>query len=164
MKLIGIAVILAACVMAGYSESRKLSLRAEQLEKFIQFITNAKTEIRYSAMPVHQIVEKHSEGMRLLSKCAEYCGTGLEFPAAWKRGVQEGTAGLGLKKEDLKVMREFGEGLGATDLDGQLAHCELYLQMVSSRLEDAKKEKATKSKLYLMLGVSAGLAAALLLW
>ena len=162
--MIGIVVILAACVMAGYTESHKLALRVDQLEKFLQFITNAKTEIRYSAVPVRQIVDKHREGMRLLSKCVEYCGAGMEFSAAWKRGVQEGTAGLGLKKEDLEVMKEFGEGLGMTDLDGQLAHCELYRHLVSSRLEEAQKEKGAKSKLYLMLGVSAGLAAALLLW
>lgn len=144
-------------------EARKLGVRVTQLEKFLAFLSCARTEIRYSALPVEQVVEKHGGGLCFLTLCAKYCRQGESFPAAWQKGVEEGTRGLGLQPKDLELIQEFGNGFGATDLEGQLSHCQLYIDLVGGELSQAKEEKAKKSKLYFMLGIFGGLAAALLL-
>ena len=159
----GIIIVAAACVLAGYMESRRLGTRVKELEKFMAFLSAAKTEIRYSAVPVERIVAKHGKELKFLALCGTYCAAGERFHDAWLHGVEAGTAGTGLNAKDLDYIRDFGGGFGATDLEGQLAHCQLYLEFIGGALAEAKEEKAQKSRLYLMLGIFGGLAAALLL-
>lgn len=144
-------------------ESRKLSIRVTQLEGFLAFVSSARTEIRYSALPVEQILEKHGRNLRFLELCGIYYSNGEEFSRAWNHGLEKGTAGTGLREKELGFMRDFGQGFGATDLEGQLSHCQLYLDLIGGELTQAKEEKAQKSKLYFMLGIFGGLAAALLI-
>jgi len=162
LKLIGIMIVIAASTLVGYMESHKLSVRVEQLEAFWVFITAAKTEIRYTASPVDEIVRRHGN-MRLFTLCTEYCQSGSNFSDAWSDAVANGTKGLGLDDKDISLIHDFGAGFGTSDVEGQLAHCKLYAELITARLENAKEAKNRKAKLYFMLGVFAGMAVALLL-
>ena len=82
---------------------------------------------------------------------------GMNFQQAW-----EACAGMGWNKTDAALLRDFGQGFGATDLEGQLAHCGLYERLAGERLKEARRERDVKSKLYRTLGVSGGIAAVLL--
>jgi stage III sporulation protein AB len=144
-------------------ESHKLSIRVEQLEAFLVFLAAAQTEIRYTASPVEEIIRRHGN-MRLFTLCMENCQCGSNFSEAWSDAVVSGTEGLGLDGKDITLIHDFGAGFGTSDVDGQLAHCKLYTELITARLEDAKESKKRKAKLYLMLGIFAGMAAALLLW
>ena len=57
----------------------------------------------------------------------------------------------------------FMDNFGKTDLNGVVAHIALYEQKAMRRLEDAEKDTAAKCRLYTVLGLFAGTAAALLL-
>ncbi len=144
-------------------ESHKLAMRVEQLEAFLRFISAAQTEIRFSALPVEQIVQKHGENLEFLRLCGENCREGCSFITAWKSGVNAGAKGKGFNEKDITLLHDFGSEFGASDTDGQLSHCSLYYELVSDRLKNAREEKTRKSKLYQMLGVFSGMAAALLL-
>lgn len=61
-------------------------------------------------------------------------------------------------------MQRFGEELGATDVEGQLASCRLYAERLGERLAAARRAAAEKGRLYVTLGAAGGLAAVLLLW
>lgn len=154
--------MIAASTLAGYMESHKLSLRVEQLEAFLRFITAARTEIHYTAAPVEEIVRKHGD-MPFLKTCAENCQNGSSFTESWAAAVESGAKGFGLLEKDISLLRSFGDGFGASDMDGQLAHCKLFAELTETQLEHAREEKNRKSKLYLMLGIFAGMAVALLL-
>lgn len=80
-----------------------------------------------------------------------------------KGGVRTGAKGTGLTEEDQTLLRDFGSGFGASDVEGQLSHCRLYAELFQDRLERARQEKARKGKLYLMLGSFSGIAVALFL-
>ncbi len=151
-----------ASTLVGYMESHKLSVRVEQLEAFLVFIHAAQTEIRYTASPVEQIIRRHGN-MRLFTMCLENCQSGSSFTNAWSDAVTGGTKGLGFDEKDISLIHDFGAGFGTSDVDGQLAHCKLYSELILARLEIAKEAKTRKAKLYLMLGIFAGMAAALLL-
>lgn len=155
-------IVIAASTLVGYMESHKLSVRVEQLEAFLVFITSAQTEIRYTASPVIEIIRRHGN-MHLFSLCMEYYQNGYNFSNAWTDAVSTGTKGLGLDDKDIALMRDFGLGFGTSDVDGQLAHCKLYTELTNARLENARESKKRKSKLYLMLGICSGTALALLL-
>ena len=144
-------------------ESHRLAVRVEQLETFLRFVSAAQTEIRFSALPVEQIVQKHGDDLEFLKLCGENCKNGYGFMDAWKAGVNAGAKENGFNKKDIALLQDFGSEFGASDTDGQLSHCALYYELVSDRLKNAREEKARKSKLYQMLGVFSGMAAALLL-
>lgn len=154
---------MAACILAGYMESRKLGGRVQELERFFSFLSLAREEIRYSALPVERIVQKHGQSQPFLALCSRYCGEGEPFPQAWEHGMRDGLACSGMTVQDLEYIREFGRGFGASDTEGQLAHCQLYTGFIGGALAKAKEEKEKKARLYFMLGLFGGIAAALLL-
>jgi stage III sporulation protein AB len=163
LKLAGAVLLIFAGILAGYMESHKLSVRVEKLEKFLRFLTSAKTEIRYSSMPVESIVQKYGEGLSFLADCAKRNSGGQGWPSAWNESVASRAAGEGFSKKDLDLLYGFGGGFGATDTEGQLSHISLYLGLTAEALKSAKEEREKKSRLYQMLGTFAGIASALLL-
>ena len=163
LKLAGAILLIAAGAFAGSMESHRLTVRVRKLEAFLRFLSSAKTEIRYSAMPVAGIVEKHGGELSFLSACAERCADGEDWPAAWSAAVNEKAGIEGFFSKDLELLRGFGADFGASDTEGQLSHCSLYADLTAAALEGAKEDRNRKSKLYQMLGIFAGMAAALLL-
>lgn len=155
----GALFLIAAGAMAGYMESHRLTLRVEQLEKFMKFLSAAQTEIRFSALPVDQIVKKHGGGLPFLKACESCFDTGADFYTVWQDGVNRS----GLTGKDKDLLNSFGKGFGTSDTEGQISHCLLYSELTSLSLKEAKEEKDRKSKLYQMFGIFSGMAAALLL-
>ena len=126
----------------------------------------AETTIRYCAAPLSSLVSQAAESypeLPFLRGCEKGLRTGRDFPAAWQHGIKTCEKGQGLKKEDFDLLFSFGKGLGVTDVEGQVAHCALYLELTEERYLQAKEEKGKKGKLYFMLGVLSGIAAALFL-
>jgi stage III sporulation protein AB len=144
-------------------ESHKLSKRVEQLEAFLRFLSAAQTEIRFAALPVEEIVQRHCGDVEFLKLCGEKCGDGTSFLTSWEDGVRSGSKGCGFTESDLSLFYRFGEGFGASDTEGQLSHFNLYSELVGENLKIAREDKRQKSRLYQVLGVFSGLAAALLL-
>ena len=162
MKLAGILLLLLTSSAVGFLEAHKLSLRVDQLEKFLRFVTQVQAEIQFTSLPVARLVEKHRDEMKLLALCHQYSRE-QEFPIAWEKAVEAGTRGLGLKKKEVQLLRDFGSALGCTDLAGQMAHCRLTAQQTELCLEAARQDKGKKAKLYAMLGIFFGAATALVI-
>lgn len=152
-----------AGTLAGYMESHKLTRRVERLSAFVRFLSAAQTEIRFSALPVEQIVRRHGKELPFLAQCARLCGEGEDFGNAWAQAVDCDAAREGFLKKDAELLKNFGAGFGASDTEGQLSHCGLYLTLFESSLRSARKDEERKSKLYLMLGICSGAVAALVL-
>ena len=89
--------------------------------------------------------------------------TGKSFDEAWKSGVATGTKGSGLKLKDKRLIEQFGAELGHTDIEGQIAHCEVTAKLLEEQIEQAREEKKKKSKLFSMLGLFFGTGVALLI-
>ncbi|MFR8529634.1 stage III sporulation protein AB [Anaeromassilibacillus sp. An250] len=163
LKVLGILLLIAAGTIAGYVQSHRLSQRVAQLEEMLRFLNAAQTEIRYSAASVVEIIQRHGSSLAFLQQCAARYKAGEDFHTAWEEGVRTGAKGTGLTEEDQTLLRDFGSGFGASDVEGQLSHCRLYAELFQDRLERARQEKARKGKLYLMLGSFSGIAVALFL-
>ncbi|HHV32107.1 MAG TPA: stage III sporulation protein AB [Clostridiales bacterium] len=163
LKLIGALMLIAAGTLAGIMESRRLAVRVDQLEAFLRFLSRAQTEIRFAALPVEQIVQRHGGELQFLKRCASGCSGGMPFTVAWQDSVNAAAKEKSFLPGDIDLLRSFGEGFGASDVEGQISHCELYTELIGERLKNARDEKEKKSKLYLTLGVFGGLVAALVL-
>jgi stage III sporulation protein AB len=144
-------------------ESHRLAMRVYQLESFLRFLSAAQTEIRFSGLPVEQIIKKHGKDLKFLKICSENFETGSGFISAWESSVNTAAKREGFNDQDIALLHNFGNGFGASDLDGQLSHCALYYELVTDELKGAKEDRTRKAKLYQMLGVFSGMAVALLL-
>lgn len=149
----------------GISASRALSERVCFLEEYLKFLAFLQTQISYSAAPLPSLLEKYRD-TRVLGPFVSTCLSGLNerhtFSQSWSEAIKESAKSFGLKKEEVHLICDFGSALGGSDVAGQISHCELNKQLVGTYLERAREEKTRKSKLYLMLGVCAGVAAALI--
>ena len=145
---------------AGYLASLKLSQRVQNLERYLGFVQAAETEIRFSALPVRDVVEQHGTQLAFLRQCAQLTREGIPFDKAWR---QTACRAEGFSEKDRELLLRFGEGFGASDAEGQISHCRLTMELLHRRLEEAGEEKKQKGRLYRMLGVLGSLGTALLL-
>lgn len=162
LKLAGALLLIGAGFLAGYMESHKLSVRVEKLEAFLRFLTSAQTEIRYSSMPVDAILQAHGGEISFFSRLRASAANG-SWGSAWNDAVGCHAREEGFSEKDLALLKGFGSGFGASDSEGQAAHFGLYKTLTASALDEARRDRDRKSKLYLMLGVFGGMAAAILL-
>ena len=158
VNLVGLLLLAAACAGIGLAESRKLRDRAVLLESFRKFLTVAEAEIHYGLVPVGELVLSCRQQGPLLEDCARRLEQGSRFPEAWQGAVKRWGG------PDQAFLAEFCRGLGATGLEGQLSHFQLYRELARTRLEEARRDQEKKGKLYRQLGVFGGLALALVLW
>ena len=154
--------MIAAGFLAGYMESHKLTMRVEKLEAFLRLLCSSRDEIRYSSMPVESILKRHGEGISFFSGLQGAGGSG-NWKEMWQQAVTEHAAGEGFSRKDLDLLKGFGTGFGSSDTESQVAHFKLYETLTASAVSEARAERDRKSKLYLMLGIFGGMAAAILL-
>lgn len=150
----------------GFVISRKLSMRVRFLQQYLQFISCIETEIRYSQRVLSEIISEYkneSEFKNFLIEVKENLKLRANFSDAWTESVHKIPDSYGLLKQDKELISEFGQELGSTDVDGQIALCSLNKSLISSILNAAKEEKTKKSKLYFMLGTSFGMCIAVIL-
>lgn len=125
-------------------------------------------QIRYTAAPVEELLESAEKsgefrGLPVLSRACSSIRDGVNIHDAWKQAVQDGGREAGLTQGDRELLLGFGVGLGTTDVAGQVANCGQYRELLDQRLSEARKESESKGRLYLTLGFSIGMAAALLM-
>lgn len=159
--------LIASSTALGYATSRKLSLRVRFLQQYLQFISYIKTEIRYTQRVLSEIINSYndtkSEISGFLSQVQKNLKLEKSFAKAWQEAVESSADTYGLRKSEKDLVSKFGGGLGATDVRGQISLCEMYQKLIGTAIEVAKEEKEKRSKLYLMLGVSAGISIAIIL-
>ena len=158
--------LIAASTMLGIMASKKLSHRVEFYEQYIKFISYISTEMRYSSSPIPELFKKYNNSLmisQILNNCLDGMNDGNNMTSSWENAIDNLNGDYGLKLEDINIIKGFGSNLGATDLDGQICHLKLNNDLAITYLENAREEKKRKEKLYIMLGVFAGIAAALLL-
>ena len=121
--------------------------------RFRDFVRYVEDHFRYLSRTTAETV----------AECAAQCRAGTEFPSAWQQAVQTAARLGDVPPQGIRLLTEFGAGLGATDLSGQLAHCALYRQLCEEQRAASLEEKQKKSRMYVLLGAAAGLGLNLLL-
>ena len=81
------------------------------------------------------------------------------FAVAVERVEREGI----LLPADRRLLIEFGDGCGRTDLVGQQAHIAYYRNLLAQQEEEARRAYEEKGRVYRMLGLTGGVALMLLL-
>ena len=104
---------------------------------------------------------------RLLREAAYAAFVTKEPPEAFDRRYAAGAAAagrrMGLSAEETGLLLAFGEGLGRTDLEGQLRHCARYRHLFGACSEKAGRAYQTKGRLARSLLSLASAAAVIVL-
>ncbi|MDD2361921.1 MAG: stage III sporulation protein AB [Oscillospiraceae bacterium] len=152
----------------GIVSSLSLSRRTASLELLDRFIVYLETQIRYSASPIRQIIIQAANGefarLSFITQAAIRLKNGGSPYEAWIGAAGECSDECSFTAADREIIIDFGKGLGNTDIEGQLSHCEAFRRLLRDRLQTARCESRTKGKLYITLGIAGGLAAALLMY
>mgnify|MGYP003002064365 CR=1 FL=1 len=83
---------------------------------------------------------------------------------AWKRGITDSFAKSSqLKKEEIKIIEDFGRNLGITDRETQMKNIDECIAEIDTLIGALKNEKKEKCKLYKVLGVLSGMFISIML-
>lgn len=109
---------------------------------------------------MESVIRKYGGELSFLSPVGkEHAGSAQE---AWQKAVDTGARREGFTTSDAELLSGFGKGFGASDTEGQIAHISLYENLTETALQMAREDLSKKEKLYRMLGLFGGTAAAIL--
>lgn len=141
-----------ACAGVGIRAAWQLR-RSERLwEAWSRLLKRLQGRLRYSVQPIQTLLAAlPKEDLRALSWLSQFDGqSALSCPQ-------------GLQAEEQDFAAAFFEGLGVTDLEGQLEHMNQYAQRADEQYRTAREKYRRLGKAYAVTGVCAGLCAGLLL-
>lgn len=137
-----------------------------ELSALLLLIAEIETRIRYGHIELPELFAElsqkpeFSELLFLQSGEQELFGN---VPARLSRQVQLTAPSMHLAGEDRRLLLNFLQSLGATDLSGQMDHCRMHAELLGRQLEAARKDYGEKNRLYVSLGLFGGLALSMLL-
>ena len=166
LKWIGLLILAGLAVATGLFCSDRLRTRTVQLEAARLWVLDLQGSIRYGAATIPSILRQtasNSAYRRLwfLSELADSCrgdqpaGEALQRIFQKDRGFRLDNR---LLRADEDILLSFTGQLGSTDRNGQIQLCELTAQRLERQIAEARSAYAQKGRLYMLLGIFAGIA------
>lgn len=167
IKYILIFFIFVIFSLIGNLYSKKYSNRLYELEKINGLLNIFKAKIKFTCLTIqeifNQIYEENKDNIGEIFKNASDYMNEESSKKAWEKSLENATKKTNFNEEDITTLKTLGKMLGNTDMAGQVSQIEFTEQMLLERIENAKVEKKKNSKLYKTLGITAGLAIAIIL-
>lgn len=131
----------------------------QQMKKMAEWF---ETEIRFTSDSPEKILQRFAKRPNYTQwQSGELTEA---FPIQFAKTARQIAQPLGLAASELSEIDEFGFGLGCTDLEGQLSHCNGYSRMFEDKIEAAREDYRTKGKLFRSLFTLASAAVMIMLW
>ncbi len=151
MRMLGVMLLVLSGLVWGLGKAGSLGQRVVLLTELLGLMQFLRTGIGCYARPLGELLAAFDSRL---------CREALALPgfAGHPAGalLQAGEK-LFSVEGDRENLRAFTEGLGVSGTQGQLEHLELYMALTEERLKEAKEECSQKRKLYVALGLFAGL-------
>lgn len=139
MRIFGVLTIAASVLCFGLYFVNKIIERTKQLNEIIYLITLVKQEISYKKSTINEIFSS-----LLIQNDFAFLQTQIfEF-----NSICFDNKMLLLKNEEKKYLFDFFDGLGKSDLSGQLNHCDYYLDVFEHFSNKCDEENKSKIKLF----------------
>ena len=139
-----------------------LSTRVKLLEKIQLMLSITENEIRFFCRPSDELVSLLSSKselaeLKFIQSCNKLMGQGEDFRSAWSKSLDDNSKIRFLKKDDISVLRSFGEMFGTTDCAGQLSNCQVHIQLTEDKLNDARADRDRYASLSCSMGMISGI-------
>ncbi len=145
MKLTGLCFLVAAGGGIGCLRAAALRGRVNALSTVLRFIDWLMREVRYTAAPMSDLLKR------------------AEMDLSFQTILNSGEKVNYFTDEDNQQFERFMEGLGTTDLEGQLSHGAFYTKVFDERVREAEQVCACRGRTEVMLWTGGAAVLALLL-
>lgn len=171
LRLVGAALVLISCSGLGFSKASEWNARLKAAECLRKMLFLLKGEIVYGGSPLTEALERTGRKgggeigslfQRVSLRLSEQSGE--PFYTIWQEEIDTLPANAHLSKEDRQELKEFGEHLGYLDRTMQERTILLYLEQLDITIEDLRKHRQEKNRLYTSLGVMGGLFLAIVMY
>jgi stage III sporulation protein AB len=154
--------IFLGCGGIGFSLGNDYILRIKHLERIKKFFLLLEGEIKYSNSGIFEALTKLSKQTSgfltdFLGKVAEDIADNQSLKDAWNISVTQILKNRSkLFDSDMIIIKEFGESLGITDRETQIKNIENTILQIDSVIQELKKYKNEKCKIFKTLGIVVG--------
>lgn len=158
MELLGAVLLILSGLLAGILAAARLKRRVRLLLDLKVLLQGFQTGIRYAAGSVAELILERQDSP--FCRLAERDGEFLLDPV---KALGRAGECLLWDSGDLELYRGFVEGLGVSDTQGQMEHIGLYRSLLEPRILQAQEEAKQKVKIFIAVGLFAGVTLSLLL-
>ncbi len=171
IKFVGIVMLIATAIAVGSIMAHQVKQRVEELIYVKKLMLMFKGELRFKNAMLQEAFmsvamrakNPYDKLFEELSKETENNNT-TTMAKVFELTVDKFLVGnTFLKKEDIHWFKELGETMGYQDQKMQLANIDLYIERLSSSVDEEKEKMNETMKMYRTLGVMAGLLVAIVL-
>ena len=151
MKLAGIILASICTVGIGLYKAVYLKKEMELMDNLLDLMKYIKSNIEYYNMPLIDIYKSY------IPKKASFGDTVDEIANdGWAKTLEKNKYSY-LSPQTKKLIADYGNALGCTYKEGQLQHNGYYIGEMTKMLDEAKVYTPQRMKVYISLGVYAGL-------
>ena len=166
LKIIGTALIIVCCTMIGNYKHVEIIKKVNVTENLIKMMIYIENNIRYFKKPLSVIFQEMYESelflnLDFIAETYEDMKNGENFRECFIKNITVNQ--IKLDKHILKILLDFAENVGTSDSESEMKKLEYYKQILYEEEKKIKEYKEKTGKLYLSLGVFAGMAIALFL-
>lgn len=167
IKYILIFFILIISYMIGKLYAKRYVNRVAELEKMKSMLNVFKAKIKFTGLTIqeifNQLYEDNQDNMGKIFKLANEYMNDKNAKEAWEMALENSKNDNYLSTEDIIALKSLGKMLGNTDIEGQVSQIELSENLLDEKIAEAQEAKKKNTKLYKTLGISTGLAIAIIL-
>ncbi|MGZ9586148.1 stage III sporulation protein SpoIIIAB [Paenibacillus marinisediminis] len=173
LKLIGAAIVISVATAIGWLQSASYSERPKQLRTLIVGLQRLETAIVYGHSPLDEAFAELGEQLPtpingLFDRAAGTMRardiTIVTAKEAWLQALKEVCKQTSLKKQDLRILQDFGMSLGVSDKDDQRNHIRHAVKRLEQEELSAREEQGKYGKMYRSLGLLSGILAVILMY
>ncbi|MBR3752516.1 MAG: stage III sporulation protein AB [Ruminiclostridium sp.] len=162
MVWLGRLLFLSGCTALGLARGMTLRDRVVCLDQFRRCLARLNREMTFALRPLPDLLAD----LRAVGPAGDFfaaCRERLEesWAEAWQTALEE--SHLPLKEEDRQILRETGEILGRYDGESQRQALEGLTARLEENLAQARADENRLFRVYLALGITAGLFGCILL-
>ena len=159
MKLLGAGLIWTSLIYAGAVYFIKLKKRIVLLERTVLMIQEMRMQLEYLNLPVYELVNKikskgHLSELGFLYDCSELIEEGLDYPAAWKKSLENTVLYYTMTEKD--KLLHLGLNLGTSNTENQINMLDMYSIYFNEYLSKAKVKEQKYASLTMTFAVLSG--------
>ena len=169
LKITGMIIVIIACGMLGYSLCDDYIQRIHCVEAMKKALIILRGEIKHNNSSICEALENITVRNNyiihfLKTVVKEYTVKGISLWEAWENSIIDCFEKKSpLRKEEIRIIKDFGIHLGTTDRETQLKNIDECVNEMEVCILNLKREKKEKCKLYKILGVLSGVFISIIL-
>lgn len=153
LRLVLCLSIVFSSAAAGIHFSQRLITRRDTLNRLSDMLRRALVLISYNSGDLYEVFSDNFAGFDFERSTA--------FDIQWSTFAD--ALSNSLNKEDIILIKNFADGIGASDTDSLKKHIELYITLLDEQISRSQSDIDTKSKMYRIIPLSVGLIISILI-